>query len=420
MKKLNLNLVVGFVAFLVYRLIYESVVAAKFSFGGFYIDDAQDNLAIIICLILYIVLMPRNKNSLIYLYSVVSFYFLLLPSGILYLIGGRELKFFLLMLVGVLLVNLFWTIFCRFKVLRLDGFVVKANINLVYVNFFVAIVLISVALTSGWVFNLNFSEVYDYRFGFNEAIKFPLNYILPFTAGPLLSFAAVYGLAKKKYFEFLYVLLAALLLYGFSSHKSFIFGPLLSVFLYVGLRRRIDLFNLMGGLMVLISFFTLYVSGDYDLILGSTFANRLLFIPSAITYEFLEEFSRIDYMFWAESKFGLGLFNSSLGINSVNYIAEIMTGNDQISANAGWIPNGYMNMGILGVVFYSIILGFVIFIIDGWSKNFESMVLVASFGQSIFNVVASIDLLAWLLTGGLFPMLIVLYLMVNRGELKRG
>lgn len=197
MKKLNLNLVVGFVAFLVYRLIYESVVAAKFSFGGFYIDDAQDNLAIIICLILYIVLMPRNKNSLIYLYSVVSFYFLLLPSGILYLIGGRELKFFLLMLVGVLLVNLFWTIFCRFKVLRLDGFVVKANINLVYVNFFVAIVLISVALTSGWVFNLNFSEVYDYRFGFNEAIKFPLNYILPFTAGPLLSFAAVYGLAKK-------------------------------------------------------------------------------------------------------------------------------------------------------------------------------------------------------------------------------
>lgn len=188
----------------------------------------------------------------------------------------------------------------------------------------------------------------------------------------------------------------------------------------MGLRRRIDLFNLMGGLMVLISFFTLYVSGDYDLILGSTFANRLLFIPSAITYEFLEEFSRIDYMFWAESKFGLGLFNSSLGINSVNYIAEIMTGNDQISANAGWIPNGYMNMGILGVVFYSIILGFVIFIIDGWSKNFESMVLVASFGQSIFNVVASIDLLAWLLTGGLFPMLIVLYLMVNRGELKRG
>ena len=121
-------------------------------------------------------------------------------------------------------------------------------------------------------------------------------------------------------------------------------------------------------------------------------------------------FSKIDYLYWAESKIGLGLSESPLHLNSVNYIGEIMTGDPSIGANVGWMANGYMNFGIFGVFIYGILIPFFLVLIDRMSSNFKNGILLATFSAPYFFLITSSDLFTWLLTGGILPMLIILFL----------
>ena len=100
-------------------------------------------------------------------------------------------------------------------------------------------------------------------------------------------------------------------------------------------------------------------------------------------------------------------------MNSVNYIAEIMTGDSRIGANVGWIANGYMNFGLIGILVYAAILGLLFALLERWSRNFGGPLLMAAFSVPIFSIVTSNDLLVAMLTGGVLPMLVLLWFLLN-------
>ena len=396
-------------------LLYIHVIIGNYEFGGFYFESSDSDYIVIPLLILFTYFLPENKNNLIYVYWVLSIYFMLLPAAVLTVCGGKSLMHFLVIFFGTGMVPIFYHTFKR----RGSNIDIRARIlNLHLLTIFLYGVLLWSAYVANFSFNLNFSKVYDYRFDFNASIGFPLNYILPFAAGPLASFLAVYYFGLKKKTNLLLVLIASLLLYGFTSHKSFMFGPVFSIIIYIFMASGYDLTKLLGILLLTLSSLALFLSDELGVIFGSIFANRLIFIPAGITYEYIREFSELGYIYWAESKVGLGLFISPLAINSVNHIAEIMTGNDKISANVGWLANGFMNLGFVGVFGYSMIIGFIISRVDAWSKCFGVGILAASFGQPLLSLITSIDLFTWLLTGGIMPFMLVLWIFIRKPKIN--
>ncbi len=278
---------------------------------------------------------------------------------------------------------------------------------------FALIVLFALVIHVKFRFNLLFENVYDYRFDFNDSLSFPLNYLLPLAGGPVMSYLAVINYARRHWLWLMVVLSFSVMFYAFSTHKVFLFTPLLAIFIYILVARKTNLFWALAVAFAAGGFLALYASGSLSELVGSAFANRILFIPTQIHYAFFSEFEKVGYLLWAESRITFGLVKSPLAINSVNHIAELMTGNDSIGANVGWIANGYMNMGIWGIMLYALMISILLLVIDTLALNFDKVLLLAAFSVSVFMLITSSDLLTLLLTGGVLPMLAFLIFIIN-------
>lgn len=410
-----LDQIIVLITYCLFVLIYSYIVVVDYRFGGFNFERSEFDYVVILLLVIFTYYLPINKKNIIYLYHVISIYFILLPAAVLTLYGGENIIHFFIIFFGTSMVPIFYHLF---KIHQSNTHIRSREINLYFFIIFMYGVLLWSAYVSGFNFNLDFSKVYEYRFDFNESITFPLNYILPFAGGPLASFLAVYYFGQKKKVNLLLILSASVFLYGFTSHKSFMFGPIFSIIIYIFLLSKHDLSKLLGILLIALSLVTLLSDGELAIISGSMFGNRVVFLPVGIAYQYMKEFNDVGYMYWAESKVGFGLFESPLVIDSANYIAKIMTGSDRISANVGWLASGYMNLGIFGVFIYSAIIGFAISRFDVLSKYFGVGILTASFSQPLFSLITSIDLFTWLLTGGILMFILVLQVIIFNNMVK--
>lgn len=394
--------------------LYREIVVPVYSFGGFDLARESCHALVVPVLFLLLAVMPANVRNINDLFLLISFYFLLLPAAVLCALQGSDFIVFTLMSFAVFIVAGFWRLFAyiapRHEIAKL-----AQGALIFWLPFTIVVaVLAMLALHVNFEFRYSFAEVYDHRFDFNESLRFPLNYLLPFAAGPLVSFLAALSASRCELGKVLLIVCCGALFYGFSTHKAFLFFPFFSLFIYFSIRSRIGLFYVLALVFFSASIAALNASEEWRDIFGSVFANRLVFIPAQIHFVFFEEFSKVGFLYWAESKVSLGLAVSPIPINSVNYIAEIMTGDSSIGANVGWIANGYMNLGLIGIVAYAAIIGFGFAMIGRWSLRFSGPVLVAALSVPILNIVTSNDLLVAMLTGGVLPMLLLLWFLISR------
>jgi hypothetical protein len=94
-----------------------------------------------------------------------------------------------------------------------------------------------------------------------------------------------------------------------------------------------------------------------------------------------------------------------------NLIGEYLLGNEKSHANTGMVASGYAHFGFLGVTIYSILLGFILKIINYFSRKNIPFWLI--FSMSIIplrTLIVSSDLLVVLFTHGLILTILVLYL----------
>lgn len=410
-----INLLLVVVVFISYWQVYLNTVIPGYSYGGFTLSLEPFKSWPLLLVVFSAFLLPIKPASIDSLFATISIYLMLLPSAVLCMIGGQSDTSFILIAVAsvapLLIVKLLSKSSAtssptaiRFKTWPLIACVV--------------LTIIATACTAGYRFNLNFMSVYSFRSDFNDALGFPLNYVLPFVGGPLLSLLVSYGCSSKNRGLIAFSLVSSLLLFGFSSHKSYLFGLLLALSLYWASSLKLNLSFVFGSLMICLSTLAVAAADYGGGLLGSLIANRLIFLPPAITYEFLRQFSDIGPLYWAESKLSLGLIQSPLPLNSVNYIAKIMTGLDGVGANSGWISSGYMNLGIAGVVIYAVLIGLILVRFKHWQFAFGTPLVVATMAQPLYNLVASMDLATWLLTGGILP-LIVIFFLLERLSLRR-
>lgn len=415
LKARAINLLLAALVFICYWQVYAKIVVPTYSFGGFILDHETFKPEPLFAVLLAGFVLPIRPASVEGLFASLSVYLMLLPSAVLCMIGGKSDSSFFLIACACI-APLFFVNLLRSS---------SAIPTLTMIRFkswplitCVSLTILATAWTARFRFNLSFMDVYSFRSEFNDSLGFPLNYLLPFVGGPILSLLAAYGCLRKDRRLIIFAFFSSLLLFGFSSHKSYFLGLLMTLLLYWVSMLRFNISYVFGSLMIGLSALTLAAADYGGGLIGSLIANRLIFVPPAITYEFLHQFTETGPLYWAESKLSLGLVESPLPLSSVNYIAKIMTGLDNVGANSGWIANGYMNLGIIGIAIYALLIGLILVRFHRWQLVFGAPLVVATMAQPLYNLVASTDLATWLLTGGILP-LIVVFLILERSSLRR-
>jgi hypothetical protein len=402
------------ILYVVLGLLFDQVVAPRYAFGSFrisYRDDTWVEILTVICAGLVLPLDPKRMSEI---FAWLSTVFLLVPAAVLSAHQGSDRSAMFMMFGGVWLVMLL----CRFLAssdllfaMSRERAVARVNVGVLLAILLFVLVLLVVHVRGA--FSLSMSSIYDFRQEFNESLTFPLNYLLPFAGGPLNGFVVAYLIYKRKYQLLALPFLAGILYFGFSTHKAMLFYPFFAAIIYMSINSRAGHLYLMG-LFIALTLITFRVVGTgWEDLLGSSFANRLVFIPAQIHYFFFREFAEIGPQFWAESRLTFGLIPSDLPLSSVNYIGLRMTGDAIIGANTGWIANGYMNGWLFGIVAYAILMAVTLHVIDRLGEKYGYGFVGAAFVIPIFSVINSIDLLAGYLTGGLLLLFVIVFAMIR-------
>jgi len=400
--------------YFLFGALYDRVVVPIYSFGGFVARPIESDWLELLLVFIGGLLLPPTISRMSDLFVWLSMILLLVPAAVLASHEGAEPETMLTMFGGVALVKLLCLLFERLHVFGswLQGPRGDYKVALGPLVAILLGVLVMLAAHVGGALSFSFENVYDIRFSFNASLTFPLNYLLPFAAGPLAGYITAAALEKRNVVVLAIVLICGVFFFGFSSHKALMFNPPFVFLGWLFIRQRHGGVILLG-FFVALSVAALLVSGSLADLLGASFANRLIFIPAQIHYYFFREFHDIGFQYWAESRFSLGLSKSRLPIDSVNYIGLIMAGDPTIGANTGWIANGYMNAGWIGVVFYATILALMLHTLDVLGKRYSPSLVAAAFLVPVLNIINAVDLLVGLLTGGLL-LLFIAFLMTVR------
>ena len=144
--------------------------------------------------------------------------------------------------------------------------------------------------------------------------------------------------------------------------------------------------------------------------------HRILFLPTQITGYYVDYFSTHPPLFWAESKVTLGLLQSGLGMDAARLIGEDYIGRVGTVANSGWISTGYMNGGVLGILLYAVLIGWLYAFIDARADQIGRNFAVGVFIIPVVTLILSADLLTTLLTHGLGAVLVLSSLCARRPQ----
>lgn len=412
-----LSVIAMLALYAVLGLLYDVVVAPRYAFGAFQVNVRNDSLLEIITVFAAALVLPIETRKMSQVFAWLSTVFLLVPAAVLSAHQGSDRQAMLLMFGGVWLVMLLNRLLNDFNIFfGVDTTPKRAKIDMTTLMAILLVVFAMLAYHVGGKVSFSFAEVYISRFEFNESVDFPLNYLLPFAAGPLAGLIVAAALYRRNYAILAAVMVMGVLFFGMSTHKAMLFYPPFVAAIYLAIGGRTGHFYMMGIFFALTLLTFMTIGTAFEDLLGSAFANRLVFIPAQIHYFFFREFGEIGPQLWAESRIGLGLHRPDIPLPSVNYIGLIMTGDPQVGANTGWIANGYMNAGWLGIAIYAMILAVVLHIIDRMGARYGYSFVGAAFLVPIFNIVNSIDLLVGFLTGGLFLLSIIFYWFVKPEE----
>jgi hypothetical protein len=190
-----------------------------------------------------------------------------------------------------------------------------------------------------------------------------------------------------------------LLFYLFGAHKTVYLGILVVLVFYRFNYLKSANWILFLSIFLLVAFFALAILGyDYPWIL--TF-RRVHFLPTLIDISYLD-FFRENYMYWSESILS-GVFEYPFDQRHEFLIGEQYFNRPEMAVNNGLISDGYMNLGTVGVLVHSLLMGGYFMILNSLkipSRYFGLYFLV------IFSFISS-SLFTVFLTHGAFALLLL-------------
>ena len=208
----------------------------------------------------------------------------------------------------------------------------------------------------------------------------------------------------------------SVMLFALTAHKAPLFYPLFLLFFYFVAKSPNFARYLLVTLCLIVMFGAVdlwnlqHHEGSYGWF-ASLIVRRLLLVPSLLNWEYLDYFLTADKYYWADSKFSFGLVDSPHDLAHVNLIGMEYYGNEEMSANTGWIGSGYANAGIVGVALYSVIIGALLAFLDRYASKLGPHIVIAVFILPVFTAFTSTDLSNIFLNHGLVIAILLLVFM---------
>lgn len=269
---------------------------------------------------------------------------------------------------------------------------------------------------------LNILRVYEIRGNIYFSFSF-ITYLLNWQTTVINPFLIGLFYVKKHYKKMFLVIIMQIFLYLQTGHKTFLFSiPLIIGTIYLIRKKQFTNLLIKGflGLTVicLISgmLFYNYIKNINIIVPSALFTFRLLFLPAEIQFNYYDFFSNNPLMYFAESQIGK-LFGtlSPYNMPSANLISDVYFNKPGMSSNTAYLADAYMNLGVIGVILYSMLLGLLIKIIDSISEKADFALTMSVFIYPMFYL-TNVPLLTVILTQGLFLSIIIMLFYGNSKE----
>ena len=389
---------------------YVNVMSTVFAYDGYTLDFNRVNYIFSWVFYLITLLFVEDRMA-----KVSDFFFItallsvVAPITVIYgYDSSRDLVAVLTLIFSLFFVKFITTFkFISFKKLAIvkNGISIVVIISLIFVFF-----LVIWYFFSGVNLNLNFNKVYDFRGDNAELAGIGiLRYINNWTYQIFNVTLFAIALLHKKYFFAFFIVVIQTYFFAASAHKIVFFLPLLvfSVWFYFG--RTNSLVALPISFILLLIPALIYFYYSENLFIPSLIIRRVFFVPANLAFAYFEFFSFNPKVFWSN-----GILSSFLSYPydlSLTHMIGRFIGYDGMGANNGYVASGFAHAGYFGVLFYSIILGLLLKLIDDMTYNklplwFSVAISIAPLRTALINS----DLFTTMLTHGLFISLIIIFL----------
>ena len=316
--------------------------------------------------------------------------FVFIPSLILYSSSTTSDFVFIVVCFGIFSLLLFCKILSKFTFLKLSFFRIEPNVlmNTLCIYIFICLFVL-IYFTGTGFFNNDLALVYDYRSEILQKTPVFLQYLLSWSSKVCLPILIVLSINFKKYSYLFIGALGAFLFFTFTAHKSPVAIALVSILLYYGI-----LFANKGFKNVLCIYFVFLV------ILGLCFHN------------FYEQFLYDDqtkmFVYFTDKKLSYIFFQSPVSFDVCSYIGKKYFTFVDSSPNTGWLGSGYAQIGIFGVVLYSLLISLFCKFAESSSNNKNLDANIVVFVIQILLMLCASDFFTCLVNHGA-----LLYLFIN-------
>ncbi len=276
--------------------------------------------------------------------------------------------------------------------------------------------------------NLNFREVYDIRAKFKTQVGDDSlsTYIewLEYIFNPLL---ICIGIVHRRKLVLIVGIVGEFFIYSVAAFKTALFLPVLIISLTILVKRYFEKnkkvniplsFLRLGSILMITCFLIDFIffrdSELYKYIFSNLFVRRAMLVPGYLSTKYAEYFSTHSKVYLDNSV----LFNTLFINRESNYkngipyvIGNYISGDSAMSANTNFLADAFANFGYFGMIIYSYIASFFLFLFDRFSVNNYLIAFVLIFSISYFF--SNSSLIVSLIGHGAIFALLVMYLFPN-------
>lgn len=255
---------------------------------------------------------------------------------------------------------------------------------------------------------LNLKDVYEVRLQMREIVGGVWGYFQTWLAKVILPFLLTISVYKKRtLFVFITVILC-ISMFVLTSHKSYAIYPFAILLIYIIFQfNNHSLIILTLGVLGINIFVLLYVIFG-DLTGLALFVQRAIYKPAFLNFFWVDVFKDLDWICLSHSKIN-PFMEYPYSHNPPYLVGEALRGSVDTRSNTSFLGTGFANFGFLGVVIFSFIVGFLLKILDIFSKNwpvcFSSMIAFVPFN----SLLRGGDLFSSFLTHGILMILILIW-----------
>lgn len=404
-KSINVLILISY--FCVLSALYVLFLSINYGYAGFLIEiDFIAGGYSFVSLILFSLFLREHSIVGFYHYSIMML--IIVPSAVIFSFGGASAGFYIVTLVccGIVIFisNYDFIPAIRFKEIKSEKIL----------SIFMAIIflyLLGIVAQGGLAyFSLNLFDVYLYRRASSGSLVSIYGYITPVVAKIIIPASLILAIVMRKWCTVMLALLAVVVTFGLTAHKSILFSPLLILPLYFLNSARYTRYFSIGCFVLAglsLADYSFFLERTWAEDFGSMFGRRVLMIPALLNSFYVDYFSHNSPYFWSDSKFSFGLVESPNELNSVNLIGDVYMNKPEVAANVGWIGSGYANAGLVGAIIYSVLVGFLISYIDTISKVLGDRLVASVSAMIVISIITSADIVTALLTHGLLALIMI-------------